>query len=81
MYIQADLTLQVYTYYMNAKQAANLGRLITRKHERKWVALSKDYTKIVAYSDKLADLEKKLKIDPTEVVFWKVPPADIYLSF
>lgn len=49
------------------------------KHERKWVALSRDHTRIVDIDASLARLDERVK--SAEVVFMKVPPADGYLSF
>lgn len=61
------------------KNAANLINIITAEHERKWVALTEDTTRVVAYDQSLIAL--KNKIGNQKVVFMKVPPSDVYLSF
>lgn len=57
----------------------NLHRIIKEEHEKKWVALSRDKTKVIAFDENLLELKKK--IGDQKVVFMKVPPADVYLSF
>ena len=61
------------------KGALNLHKVIEAKHERKWVALSKDKTKVVAFDESLLSLKKK--IGDQKVVYMKVPSSDMYLSF
>lgn len=36
-------------------------KLLSKKHEGKWVAVSKDYKKVLAYSDNLKTLRAKVK--------------------
>ena len=38
----------------------SLSKLLKKEHEGKWIALSPDYKKIIAYSGDLHNLEKKL---------------------
>jgi hypothetical protein len=57
----------------------NLAKILTPQHEGKWVALDRKKTKVIAFDKKLLNL--KGKIGQTKVVYMKVPPADVYLSF
>ncbi len=43
------------------------------------MALSPDMRKLVAYDKNLLKLEKK--VGKKEVIYMKVPPSDVYLSF
>jgi hypothetical protein len=61
------------------KNALNLHRIIKEQHEKKWVALSRDKSKVIDFDASLLELKKK--IGNQKVVFMKVPPADVYLSF
>lgn len=60
------------------KNALTLGNIIEEKHEKKWVALSRDKTEVIDFDESLVQL--KNKIGDAKVVFMKVPPADVYLS-
>lgn len=64
---------------MNSNLNLNLHKIIKEEHEKKWVALSRDKSKVIAFDENLLNL--KNKIDGQSVVFMKVPPADVYLSF
>ena len=57
----------------------NLGKLITREHEKKWIAISKDYKHVVSFNENLKELQKE--IGDVEVLYMKVPPSDVYLTF
>lgn len=59
--------------------ALNMHKIIKEEHENKWVALSRDKSKVIDFGANLVELRKKLGTQ--EVVFMKVPPADSYLSF
>ena len=61
------------------KNSLNLHIIIKEEHEQKWVALSPDKTQVVAFDEKLLELKKK--IGDQKVIYMKVPPADVYLSF
>lgn len=61
------------------KGSLNLHKIIEPKHEKKWVALSPDKSKVVGFDESLLALKKK--IGSEKVVFMKVPPSDMYLSF
>lgn len=60
-------------------KVTNLAKTLTKKHEGKWVALSRDYKKILSFDESLVALNKK--IGDQSVVYMKVPPSNAYLSF
>ena len=57
----------------------DLTRVLTKDHEKKWVALSRDNTQVVAFDDDLVALDKK--VAGQDIVFMKVPSSEAYLSF
>lgn len=57
----------------------DLTKILTQEHEKKWVALSRDNKTVVAYDDDLIELDRQ--VDGQDVVFMKVPSADVFLSF
>ena len=57
----------------------NLIKILKAEHEKKWVALSKDLKKIVSFNESLSALKKN--VGNTEVVYMKIPPSGVYLSF
>lgn len=57
----------------------DLTKILTKEHEQKWVALSRDNKTVVAFDDDLIALDKL--VGGKDVVFMKVPPSDVYLSF
>jgi hypothetical protein len=59
---------------MEPIKAPNLS-LITKSHENKWVALSMDYKKLIASSESLVGLKKK--IGQVKVIVMHVLPADV----
>jgi len=54
-------------------------KILSKKLEKKWVALSMDHKKVIGSSDNLAALEKK--IGHKEVVYMKVMPSDREYAF
>jgi hypothetical protein len=66
-------------YSVGMKPVIDLTKILTKDHEKKWVALSRDNTKVVNYDADLLALDKK--VAGQDVVFMKVPPSDVYLSF
>lgn len=58
----------------------DLTTLLTKEHEQKWVALTKDHKTVVAYDDDLEALDARVG-DRDDVVFMKVPSSDSFLSF
>lgn len=63
----------------NMNRNTDLSKILTKAHERKWVALSPDYRKVVGYGDKLASLTAR--IGKKRVVYMKVPRMDTYHAF
>lgn len=60
-------------------QVVDLTSVLTKEHEEKWVALSRDNKTVVAYDTDLVELDKR--VEGKDVVFMKVPRSDGYLSF
>ncbi len=58
----------------------DLSKLLTKEHEQKWVALTKDHKTVVAYDEDLLALDTRVG-ERDDIVFMKVPPSDGYLSF
>ncbi len=59
---------------METVKAPNLS-LITKTHENKWVALSLDYSKLLAVAESLTSLRKK--IGQAKSVVMHVLPSDV----
>jgi hypothetical protein len=57
----------------------DLTSILSKEHEMKWVALSKDNTKVIDFDTSLIELDKRVNKD--EVTYMKVPSSDVYLSF
>jgi hypothetical protein len=49
----------------------DLTKIIKKEHENKWVAVSKDYKKVLGFSEDLLDLRNR--IDSIEAVYLKIP--------
>lgn len=60
-------------------QVIDLTSILTSEHEKKWVALSKDNSKVIDFDDDLVVLDRRVNKD--EVTFMKVPSSHSYLSF
>lgn len=56
---------------------SDLTGVLSEIHEKKWVALSKDSSKVIDFDVDLVALDKR--VDKDKVVFMKVPPSDAYL--
>ena len=61
------------------KTSPNFSKLIKSEHEQKWVAISKDHKEIVSYDASLVKLKRTVGIK--DVVYMKVPSANVFLSF
>ena len=61
------------------KNNRNLHKVIKTEHEKKWVALSRDKSKVIDFDSSLIKLKEKIR--GQQVTYMKVPPADVYLSF
>ena len=57
----------------------NLPNIITEEHEKKWVAIARDYSEVVDFDESLVILDKR--IEGKDIVYMKIPPSDVYLSF
>lgn len=57
----------------------NLTKILNKSHENKWVALSKNQTKVLGYSASLMDLKKN--VSSKEVVYMKVLLRDFSFAF
>ena len=57
----------------------NLTKTLTKVHERKWVAFAEDYSRIVGFNESLVALKKD--VGEEDVVYMKIPPSDVYLTF
>ena len=64
---------------MSSNTIVDLTKVLSKEHEKKWVALSKDNSKVVDFDVDLLALDKRVKTD--EVTFMKVPASDVYLGF
>jgi hypothetical protein len=54
-------------------ESIDLSRALNRSHENKWVALTPDYSEVVAASDDLVKLDKA--VAGRDVVYHRVLPA------
>ncbi len=57
----------------------DLSQILTKEHEQKWVALSRDNKRVVAFDEDLVKLDER--VGDQDVTFMKVPPSQVYLSF
>jgi hypothetical protein len=56
----------------------DLSRALNSSHANKWVALSPDYSKVIAASDNLVKLDKT--VAGQDVVFHRVLPANVIFA-
>lgn len=61
------------------QEVVDLTKVLTKEHEQKWVALSKDNKTVVDFDDDLIALDER--VEGKDVTFMKVPASDVYLSF
>ncbi len=64
---------------MSSNTVVDLTKVLSKEHEMKWVALSKDNSKVIDFDADLLTLDKRVQAE--EVTFMKVPASDVYLSF
>ena len=57
----------------------NLSKILNKSHEKKWVALSHNRSKVLGYSDNL--LELKNKVNDKNVIYMKVLSSDTSFAF
>ena len=53
----------------------NLSGILNSSHENKWVALSSDYSQVLATADTISDLMHSIKNN--DVIFHRVLPHDM----
>lgn len=56
----------------------NVSRILKKTHENKWIALSRDYKKVVDFSRDLTALNKR--IGNKDVIFMRVLPKDLIFA-
>ncbi len=61
------------------KKVIDLTEVLTPDLERKWVALSEDYTEVIGSSEDLLELKKQ--VNREDVVYLKVPVAGVSYAF
>lgn len=66
IYMETDVT-----------KSPDISKVVEKKHLNKWVAFSMDYKKVLAFGDKLADVDKK--IGDQKAVFAKILP-DVFFA-
>jgi hypothetical protein len=57
----------------------DLTTVLKKEHEQKWVALSRDNTRVVDFDVDLLALDRRVNKD--EVTYMKVPSSSMFLSF
>ncbi len=57
----------------------NLHKILTKAHEKKWVALSSDRSKLLGSSSDLVEL--KNKVNDKNAVYMKMLPSDTSFAF
>lgn len=58
---------------------SDLSKILTSKHEKKWVALSRDRKKVISFDESLVRLRESVK--GADVLYMKVPSTEGFLSF
>ena len=61
-----------------ATKNTNVFRILKNIHQNKWVALSRDYKKVIDFSKNLTALNKR--IGNKDVVFIRVLPKDLIFA-
>ena len=57
----------------------NLNKILNKSHEKKWVALSPNRSKVLGYSNNLVKL--KNKVNKKNAIYMKVLPSDTSFAF
>lgn len=60
---------------------ANLTKILSREHEEKWVALSRDRRKVVDFDISLLELRDRLGEKKSNCVYMKVLRSDMEYCF
>ncbi|MEK7098454.1 MAG: hypothetical protein AAB908_00970 [Patescibacteria group bacterium] len=53
-------------------KSPDVSRIVEKQHLNKWVAFSPDYAEILAFGDRLVDVDKQ--VDGAKAVFAKILP-------
>jgi len=61
------------------KKNSDLTKILNKSHEKKWVALSPNRSKVLGVSDNLAELSNK--VNNKDAVYMKVLPSDTSFHF
>ena len=64
---------------MSSNTIVDLTKVLSKEHEMKWVALSKDSSRVIDFDVDLLILDKRVQSE--DVTFMKVPASNVYLSF
>ena len=62
-----------------SQKLRDFSKILTDIHADKWVAFSPDYSKVVAYSSDIMDVQKAVK--GQDVVYFKAPTKDTVYAF
>ena len=63
------------------KVNADLTKVLSREHEQKWVALTKDHSTLVDFADNLKILRDRLGDHKNDYIFMRVLRSDREYSF
>ena len=63
------------------KVNSDFTKILTKEHEGKWVALTRDCYKVVDFGDDFAALAERIDQKKKDVVYHKVLPTDMEFSF
>lgn len=61
------------------KKNSDFTKILKKEHEEKWVALSENHDKVIDFSEKLADLTKR--IGDRDVTYMRVLRSDTEYAF
>ncbi|HEY4487748.1 MAG TPA: hypothetical protein VI483_03230 [Candidatus Paceibacterota bacterium] len=70
-----------YDTIIGMKINADLTKILAKKHEEKWVALSKDRTKVLDYDISLVKLSDRVEKKNRDFVYMKVLRSDTEYCF
>ena len=57
-------------------KSPDISKALEKKHLNKWVAFSRDYTKVLAFGERLSDVDKQ--VEGTDAVFAKILPEAFF---
>ncbi|MBU6323262.1 MAG: hypothetical protein KGI41_00220 [Patescibacteria group bacterium] len=62
-------------------QNVDFRKILKKEHERKWVALNPEQTRVIDYAEDLAVLRSRLGDRRDEATYMKVLPTDVTFAF